>query len=313
MLKRLAILGLLSSGVLVGAQNPVPPNGGKQQEQPQTHSDVSQPNASTATPPSSAEQDASTGQKEANKESKANEYLKEAFAAANLSNWVLAVLGIIGGLAAVRSLVLIRRQAEIMETQAKDARESGVEATKIALTTAQAAEKSAEAANAQIQFMKNKERARISITFPDGSESMTIYPDKIVSLGSFRLILKNVGSSVATNIAASYDAFAAEPTESGNAPKSEGMCLLEVPYFVEGNSYEETGPLTIDGRFAAGNAPDLFYVYLRVIVEYSDLFKTERNVATFAAKRGFQRRRIGEAVADGFWQTIGSSEDTVSA
>jgi hypothetical protein len=127
MLKRLAILGLLALGVLAGAQNQVPPNGGKQQEHPQAHPEVSQPNAPAAPAPRGAKQDASTSQEQAQEESTCEKYLKDAFAAANLSNWVLAGLGIVGGIAAIRTLVLIKRQADIMESQAKDARESGAQ------------------------------------------------------------------------------------------------------------------------------------------------------------------------------------------
>jgi hypothetical protein len=57
----------------------------------------------------------------------------------------------------------MKRQADSMETQAQDARESNAEATRIALATAKAAQTSANAAKDQIEMMKEKERARIQV------------------------------------------------------------------------------------------------------------------------------------------------------
>jgi hypothetical protein len=87
----------------------------------------------------------------------------ELLAPANVPNWFLVVVGGVTGWFVYKTLRAIKKQADIMEAQAKDARESGAEATRIALATAKAAQKSADAAFAQIETLKAKERARIRI------------------------------------------------------------------------------------------------------------------------------------------------------
>jgi hypothetical protein len=105
--------------------------------------------------------------------------------------------------AALLTLLAIKRQADIMETQAKDARESNAEATRIALATAKAAQKSAEAANAQIKLMKDRERARIAVE---------ILPLETLEFGAgdnrVNIRFSNFGYSHALNVRASGDARA---------------------------------------------------------------------------------------------------------
>jgi hypothetical protein len=146
MLKRLTILGLVVVSAWGSAQNPVSQNGGKQQEHPETHADTAQSQTPGPSLSDADRQNANASPKEAEQEAKSKKYLEDAFAPANLSNWILAVLGIVGGIAAVVTLFFIKRQVDIMEQQAKDAQASGVEAARIALATAQAAQKSADAA-----------------------------------------------------------------------------------------------------------------------------------------------------------------------
>jgi hypothetical protein len=67
----------------------------------------------------------------------------------------------------VLQVVLLKRQANIMDKQAKDVQETGAGATKIALATALAAQKSADAAAAQIEIVKNKDRAQLRIEFAE--------------------------------------------------------------------------------------------------------------------------------------------------
>jgi uncharacterized membrane protein YidH (DUF202 family) len=171
----------------------------------------------------------SPGEKDTQKESKTKEYLEEAFAAANLSNWILAALGIIGGIVAIRTLGLIERQADIMEQQAKDAQASGVQATKIALATAQAAQASADAAKAQIQMMRDKERARISV------EILQIDSLEFGS-GSNRITLRfsNFGYTHALNVKASGDARAllfSSPIHLAGLPRISFCSAYKNPAF----------------------------------------------------------------------------------
>jgi hypothetical protein len=163
MLKRLAILGILLVGALTCAQEPLPVNGGKQQEHPQAHTDTGQPAAPPLCTSEVCKENAENAERYAYYKAHPNEYWKAAIAPANASNWILTILGGIGGGVAVITLILIKSQADTMETQAKDARESGVEATKISLATAQAAQKSADAALLNAQVLINSERPWILV------------------------------------------------------------------------------------------------------------------------------------------------------
>ena len=60
----------------------------------------------------------------------------------------------------------------------------------------------------QLKFSRNKERARISILFPDESEQMTVQIDQPYAMGGFRLNLENLGTTPAFKIVAEYNAFA---------------------------------------------------------------------------------------------------------
>jgi hypothetical protein len=100
-----------------------------------------------------------------------------------------------------------------MEVQARDARESSAEATRIALATAKAAQKSAEAANAQIQMMKDKERPRIQVT------ALAFARISPYSLSKIPLEFLNVGAMVALNVSAK----AGGRISSKGLPKRESM------------------------------------------------------------------------------------------
>jgi hypothetical protein len=168
---------------------------------------------------------------------------------------------------------------------------------------------SANAANTQIQMMFEKERARLTITFPDESESMMVWPDKKDLMGSFRINLKNVGGTAAFDITASYDAFA---SESDSVQHSEELFYLVVPACIEANSWEQTGPLKIDGRFSGDSAPQIFYVYARGVITYSDIFQKQPNITKFLIRRTFNRTRQGEAVSNEFWESVGDSRENES-
>lgn len=112
MLKRLAIVGLLFLGVLACAKKPLPVQGGDQQEHTQTDPAKSQPNAP---PPCTSEvcrESADNAERYAYYKAHPKEYWKAAIAPANLSNWILAVLGVIGGVSALFTIHTMRSSSE---------------------------------------------------------------------------------------------------------------------------------------------------------------------------------------------------------
>ena len=113
MLRRLAILVVLAFDVLGCAQNQVPSNGGQQQERPKAQTDTSHPSAPSWLPQDTKKEGAS-GKRDTEEESKAKKYLEDAFAAANLSNWVLAGLGVVGGIIAGLTLRTVFNQTKIL-------------------------------------------------------------------------------------------------------------------------------------------------------------------------------------------------------
>jgi hypothetical protein len=168
MLKRLVILVLLSVGLSCGTWSQVPQDGSQQEKYANKQEGKAESVQSSAI---ATKAQKGTSKQEQNSEQKPSRYLwRELYAPANIPNWVLAFFAGVAGWLAYKTLRAIKKQAEIMEAQAKDARESSAGATKIALATAQAARKSADAAMAQIQLMKEqshrmveKERARLKV------------------------------------------------------------------------------------------------------------------------------------------------------
>lgn len=157
MLKRLAILAAILGG-MGGAWSQVPRDGGKQH-------DKAQDKQETANPPKPVvvveSQHGANNQDQAPQ--KPSEYpWKELLAPANIPSWFLVIVGAVTGWFVYKTLKAIKKQADIMETGARDARESSDESTRIALATAKAAQKSAEAALLNIQAFINSERPWIS-------------------------------------------------------------------------------------------------------------------------------------------------------
>ena len=111
MWKILAILAVVSV-VLASAQKPLPMNGGNQQEHPQAHSDHAQPDTPPPCTTEVCKENAENAERYAYYKAHPKEYLKTAIAPANLSNWILAGLGVIGGLLALGTLLLVKRQAD---------------------------------------------------------------------------------------------------------------------------------------------------------------------------------------------------------
>jgi hypothetical protein len=128
MLKRLAILA-----VLVATQNPIPPNGSQQQEHPQTQASTSQPKTPAATAPQSTQKDGGDAQQKTPDQSKPKGYWEEAFGPAYASNWVLALLAVVGGIVAGISLALIANQTKILKDSVAAAKKAADAAEKSAI------------------------------------------------------------------------------------------------------------------------------------------------------------------------------------
>jgi len=133
MKKRLAILAILLAGTLTCAQKPLTVNGSQQQEHFQSHADTEQPEKPdlTARPCASeiCKENADNAARCAYYKAHPKEYFKAAIAPANLSNWILAVVGIIGVIVACSSLVSIKGQNKILKDSVAAAQTSAKAAT----------------------------------------------------------------------------------------------------------------------------------------------------------------------------------------
>lgn len=193
MLKHLAILGLLF--VCGGtARSQVPRDGSQQHNGAQAQ----QKTADSSKPVVAIESHPSANDQEQPSEKPAHYPWHELLAPANIPNWFLVVVGAVTGCFVYKTLVAIKKQADIMETQANDARQSGAEATRIALTTAQAAQTSANAALKTVQVMIDSERPWV-IAHMERSKTQCFLDNGNVR---FTLTIKNVGKSPAKLIEA---------------------------------------------------------------------------------------------------------------
>lgn len=100
---------------------------------------------------------------------------------------VLALSGILGIGVALGSLKAIKRQAEIMERQANEAKAAGAESLKIAVAAAEAAQKSASAALLNAQAFINAERPWI----------LAIVKSVDGPIGGFNVYVRNKGRTPA--------------------------------------------------------------------------------------------------------------------
>jgi hypothetical protein len=265
MRKWLAIFGLL---VLTGgARSQVPRNGSEQHDNAQEQqkpADPSKPVVAIESPAAANNQDHAS-------EKPAKYPWGELLAPANIPNWFLVIVGGVTGWFVYKTLRAIKKQADIMETQAEDARESGAEATRIALATAQAARKSADAAKDQIQMMKNRERARLAVkVFRIG----TLYFGQL-KWNPIKIEIENFGPTNAFNVRASGDANA---IVEGIEPLPEEFNDLMIPTVIR----PSLRPVETELRFffpeewadTIALRPRM-RIELRGIVEYEDVFGEE--------------------------------------
>jgi hypothetical protein len=256
----LAILTVLAFG-LCGAWSQVPGDGGGQH-------DKAEDKQETANPPKpvvAVESPASANEQDYASEKSAKYPWKELLAPANIPNWFLVVVGAVTGWLVYKTLRAIKKQADIMETGAKDARESGAEATRIALATAKAAQKSADAANAQIQMMKDKERARISVSVSNEEFEADMFD-------SITIKITNDGTTSAFDVRAKGDVYG-QPSE--NMPSMGNFITLDIPDVVRAAS----GPIATDVTFTTyvdlrgfEDSPIPYYFHLGGFIEYKDVF-----------------------------------------
>lgn len=108
MLKWLAIVAL----ALTLAQKPLPVQGQNQQNQAQSKTSETSSNTPAIFATEVNKENAEKAQRYAYYKAHPKEYVHNAFAPAYLSNWVLAGLGIIGGVLALGTLFVIKRQAD---------------------------------------------------------------------------------------------------------------------------------------------------------------------------------------------------------
>jgi len=104
------------------------------------------------------------------------EIMKKGIDWATRANWALVAVGIGSILTAFLTLWYITRQVKVMESQAAQLEKQ----TAILADSVAVAQKSADAANAQIQMMKDKERARIQVTPLDFEVIEPTEPNKIM-------------------------------------------------------------------------------------------------------------------------------------
>ena len=114
MWKSLAILAL----VLAATQKPLPVNGGQPQQQTQAQTNEPKPDAQAAPAAEVEKENAANAQRYAYYKAHPKEYFHAAVAPVNLANWVLAFLGMIGGILAGLTVWSIKRQADLMKQSA---------------------------------------------------------------------------------------------------------------------------------------------------------------------------------------------------
>jgi hypothetical protein len=200
---------------------PSPWNRDRQEKDARKQQDSAKPVQPT---PTTIRAENSTGKQEQKADPKPSGYpWGELLAPANVPNWFLVGAACLAGWLAYKTLRAIKEQADIMKTQATDARESGAQTFSIlkeqtdnllisanaATVSAMAADESAKAANAQIQMMKDKERARVAV------EITPIETLDTAITGTNRIVLKfrNLGPTRAFNVTSEGDARAIIPDQ----------------------------------------------------------------------------------------------------
>jgi hypothetical protein len=196
MLKRLATLAI----VLTGMQAPLPLHGASQHQQVHAQDLEANPPISlpvVATPEVEKEM-ASNAERFAYYKAHPKEYLKAAVAPANLSNWILAVLGVVGGILAGLTVWVIKRQSDLIVA---------------------------------------KERARITVEIPYGGLHLEDGPEWTEAMGvvyaGTEIIVTNVGGTHAFNVTARAEIIG---TPDVSALGSQEVSVLNLPTVFRSNA-----------------------------------------------------------------------------
>jgi hypothetical protein len=176
----------------------------------------------------------------------------------------------------------IGRQADIMERQASEAKESGAQTFAVlkeqsdnalisaesATVIAMAADKSAKAALDQIQMVKDKERARISVSVPD--DKFEISP--AYSFDAITIKIANDGTTSAFNVIAKAEIFG-HPSE--DLPPMRPFIPLTIPSVIRANSPPTHAQVILVQDFdmkSLEESPIPYFFHIGGIVEYDDVF-----------------------------------------
>jgi hypothetical protein len=314
------------------------PGGGSQQDRPaQKETD----GAKHAQPPTTTLQiQTAPAKQEPNADSRPPGYpWKELLAPANVPNWVLCVVGGFAGWAAFKTLKAIKRQADLMEQQGKDARQSAADASLVAQRTldtltkqasvmefqagqmvnqtlsiqssVSAAQASADAANSQIKLMKDKERARIQVKPIDFD---TVYLDENKS-NYMTIEFLNLGPTHALNVRAEGDGWF---TVKDFDPQEFELTDLVLPPVLRPNSPETSWvPLVFEGKAGeeVRNMKAKIFIEMMGSVEYEDVFG-ESHKTTFHYRMfvyGWTKSAIPGGTTKmkrmGGWSNTGPTED----
>lgn len=210
--------------------------------------------------------------------------------------------------AALRGMELAGKSFEVF----KDSVEAARVIAKATALSSLAAEETAKAANAQIQMLKSKERARVAVV-PVTPVSLR---SARISLSQVEIAIQNIGATHALNARASGGAIVVRWEEHPILNEPEGFSLSPmlqangIPVVVEIDVRNDISVREIDEE-----QPRLA-IYVFGVVEYDDLFGDAHQTA-FKYRLGVATRSVrGDGDIDlkmhGIWKPWGTSEDNRS-
>ena len=297
MLKSLAIFGLSVAFLLAG-----PCVAQDQQGKPHAKQDQSQqpaPPTHVIIDPSSATvhiKPEADGGKKTDLEKPWKQFLRPEWVIVYITAFYVVISGL--------TLWAIKRQADTMETQAKDARVSDAasalttQATleaikqqtihlrrqaawqkmsaKAAMLNAQAALESAKASNKQIKMVKDKERARISVSV--NTKELEVSP--AYSFDVIPVEITNDGTTSAFGVRAKADVFG-QPGD--DVPYMGSLIPLSIPSVIKANSEPTQADVIIVQDIdlsGLDSSPIPYFFHIGGSVEYEDAFG-DAHITTF--------------------------------
>jgi hypothetical protein len=149
----------------------------------------------------------------------------------------------------------------------------------------------------QNRNMVRKERARLSVQPPEEDTHLRI--DTPLSIGSLRIAVSNLGGTPAINVTGVYEAIVCE-TE--NAPTVVQMFQIILPTTIKDGVRVTANPLIIGPRFNNQPVPLHFYLHVRGVITYNDVFRSKPNKTLFEFRRKCMRVKDIEAVTTLLWE-----------